>query len=114
MGRSFQQCCHSSVVVRVLQASGCRCRRGGTRDGCAELGPEFSPWRGAPYAGKYLHPSLDVTSGGDEGEPTWIVLSKNVRGWMIETAQKKSQQPPSFFEEGAMYSGSIAGGRVLA
>lgn len=34
-----------SVVVRVLQASGCRCRRGGTRGGCAELAPEFSLWR---------------------------------------------------------------------
>lgn len=69
-----------SVVVRVLQASGCRCRRGGTRDGCAELGPEFSLWRCAPYAGKYLHPSRDFTSDGDEGEPTWISgLKKHVR-----------------------------------
>lgn len=62
----------SSVVVRVLQASGCRWRRGATRDGCAELVPEFSLWRCAPYAGKYLHPSRDVTSDGNEGEPTWI------------------------------------------
>lgn len=62
----------SSVVVRVLQASGCTWRRGTTRDGCAELVPEFSLWRCAPYAGKYLHPSCDVTSDGDEGEPTWI------------------------------------------
>lgn len=71
----------TSVVVRVLQASGCRCRRGGTRDGCAELGPEFSLWRCALYARKYLHPSRGVTSDGEEGEPTWISALKR-RAWL--------------------------------
>lgn len=69
-------------LCEYYKASGCSCRRGSSRDGCAELGPDFSLWRCAPYAGKYLNPSCDVTSGGDEGEPNWISALKK-RAWVL-------------------------------